>query len=93
MIGRLAWKPFDVEFEDVKSRLDRHCRLFEFEATSATNLEALKFFKEFDCDLEKFSYTQGLQLREGEVEFQQHEEKVQENVLSEHIPPHHLVCF
>lgn len=93
MVGRLAWKPFDVEFEGVKSRLDKHRRLFELEATSATNLEALKFFKKFDRDLKSFPYTQGLQLREGEVEFRKHEEEVQEKVLSERISPHCPVCF
>ncbi|PLN77180.1 hypothetical protein BDW42DRAFT_188230 [Aspergillus taichungensis] len=67
MVGRQAWKPFDVEFEDVKSRLDRHRRLFEFEATSATNHEALEFFKKFDHDLEKAPNTRQLQLREVQL--------------------------
>lgn len=82
ILGRTAWRPFDLEFNDVISRLERHRTLFEFEARSAVDYEALKFFEEFDKYLEKNVYGQDLQHREGDRDFARNEEEEKNQLLS-----------
>lgn len=82
VLGRTAWRPFDVEFDSVKSRLLTHRNLFEFEARSAVDFEALKFFEKFDKDLEQSVYGHDLRNREGETDFARNEEEEKNKLLS-----------
>ncbi|RAH45301.1 uncharacterized protein BO95DRAFT_514793 [Aspergillus brunneoviolaceus CBS 621.78] len=50
---RRAWKPFDLEFQDVMTRLGNHRTVFEFEVRAAADSEALAFYNRFDKELEK----------------------------------------
>ncbi|KAJ9213962.1 hypothetical protein DTO166G4_4407 [Paecilomyces variotii] len=52
-IGRLMWKPFDLEFQGLKHRFDQSRELFEYEATRSTREVALRFIKEYDEWMEK----------------------------------------
>jgi hypothetical protein len=43
-IGRLIWKPFDLQFADVLTRLEEHKELFRLEASLASTEESLRFY-------------------------------------------------
>ncbi|KAJ6002925.1 hypothetical protein N7451_005472 [Penicillium sp. IBT 35674x] len=82
ILGRTAWRPFDLEFKDVKSRLANHRELFEFEARSAVDYEALRFYEKFDKYLEMAIYRNDRQKREGDRDFARHQEDETNKLLS-----------
>ena len=64
IIGRLMWKPFDVEFGELISRLEEHKKLFEFEATFSVHEEALKFYARYDEEIQNAKRDNEARLRE-----------------------------
>jgi hypothetical protein len=50
-IGRLIWKPFDLQFADVLKRLEDHKTLFELEVSLASTEESLRFYAKYEADL------------------------------------------
>ncbi|KAL2822752.1 hypothetical protein BDW59DRAFT_149096 [Aspergillus cavernicola] len=74
IIGRLAWKPFDKEFEDILARFETHRQLFEFEVTFAMHSEAVRFYERYDEDVKRRGEIEGLRRKEGEANLKEFEE-------------------
>ncbi|KAL3473036.1 hypothetical protein BJX99DRAFT_261719 [Aspergillus californicus] len=85
LIGRLAWKPFDREFDDIMTRFETHRKLFEFEAEFAMHHEALNFYKKYDEDMERLKNGDELSSREGEETFKEHEESLMKHLLKSRV--------
>ncbi|KAL3476540.1 hypothetical protein BJX99DRAFT_258285 [Aspergillus californicus] len=75
IIGRLAWKPFDTEFDDIIGRFQMHRQLFEFEVTFAMHSEAVRFYERYDNEVKHRGEVEGLRRRkEGEANIRTLEE-------------------
>ncbi|KAJ9316618.1 hypothetical protein DTO271D3_3125 [Paecilomyces variotii] len=80
-IGRLMWRPFDLDFEGLKQRLEQSKTLFEYEATRSTQEVALRFIKEYDDWMEKLERQKAdpeEALKDKKKEIEQLDTRVQE---------------
>ncbi|KAJ9303293.1 hypothetical protein DTO271G3_667 [Paecilomyces variotii] len=83
-LGRLMWKPFDVDFQGLKQRFDQSKTLFEYEATRSTQEVALRFIKEYDDRMEKMEKIERREtdlegaLRDRKKDIEQLDSRVQE---------------
>ncbi|KAK1768102.1 hypothetical protein QBC33DRAFT_585007 [Phialemonium atrogriseum] len=48
LIGRLLWRPFDVQYSGLVSRLQQHSKLFEVEVSLASTEEAMRLFARYE---------------------------------------------